>query len=87
MNDRFDAWTKSLVQHDRRGLLQTAAVGALGLLGFTAVRDGVLAKQCNNNKDCPKGNPRCRGGKCVQCAKNSDCNKNQKCKHNKCRKK
>ena len=55
MNDRFDTWTKQLgTQRDRRGLLSTAAVGALGLLGLSGLGNDALAKkQCKNNK-CKK---------------------------------
>ena len=82
--DRFDGLARRLSQR-RRNLLQTAVIGAVGLLGL-AVGDEALAKQCDNNKDCPNGNPRCKAGKCVQCKKNSDCNQNQVCKNNKCKK-
>ena len=60
MSDRFDAWTKQLgAQRDRRGLLSTAAAGALGLLGLSGLSDDALAKKkCKNNKDC------CGGFKC-----------------------
>jgi hypothetical protein len=88
MNDRFDAWTKQLgAQRDRRGLLTTAAGGALGLLGLSGLGDDALAKKkCKKNKDCNDGK-KCKGGKCVQCTKNKDCKNNQKCKNNKCKKK
>ncbi len=83
--DRFDGLARRLGQR-RRTLLQTAAIGAVGLLGLAAVGEEALAKQCDNNKDCPKGNPRCKAGKCVQCKQNGDCNQNQVCKNNKCKK-
>ena len=83
--NRFDALSRTVgAQADRRGLLKAAAVGGLGLLGLAVGRDAALAKQCNNNNQCPKGNPRCVGGKCKQCKKNGDCNNNQECKNNKC---
>jgi hypothetical protein len=83
--DRFDGLTRRLSQR-RRNLLQIAAIGAVGMLGLASVSDEALAKQCDNNKDCPKGNPRCKAGKCVQCKQNGDCNQNQVCKNNKCKK-
>lgn len=82
--NRFDGLTKRLGQ--RRNLLQIAVIGAAGMLGLAAVGDEALAKQCDNNKDCPKGNPRCKAGKCVQCKQNGDCNQNQVCKNNTCKK-
>jgi hypothetical protein len=85
MNDRFDTWTKHLgAQQDRRGLLKTAAVGAMGLLGVAALSDDALAKKCNNNNDC-NGKDKCKGGKCVECKNNGNCKKNEKCKQGKCR--
>jgi len=83
--DRFDGLTRHLSQR-RRNLLQIAAIGAMGMLGLAAFGDEALAKQCDTNKDCPKGNPRCKGGKCVQCKQNGDCNQNQVCKNNTCKK-
>ena len=88
MNERFDAWTRELgAQQDRRGVLKTATIGALGLLGLSGLRDDALAKKkCKKNKDCNDGK-KCKGGKCVQCTKNKDCKNKQKCKNNKCKKK
>ena len=83
--DHFDGLTRRLSQR-RRNVLQLAVIGAVGMLGLAAVGDEALAKQCDNNKDCPKGNPRCKAGKCVQCKKNGDCNQNQVCKNDKCKK-
>jgi hypothetical protein len=87
MHERFDDWTKELgAQHDRRGVLKTATLGALGLLGLGGLRQDALAKKCKKNKDC-NNKKKCHGGKCVQCTKNSDCKKKQKCKNHKCKKK
>ena len=87
--NRFDAISRTVgAQQDRRGLLKTAAVGGLGLLGLSAGHDVALAKKCKNNGDC-KNDQICKNKKCknVQCKNSGDCGKNQKCKNNKCKKK
>jgi hypothetical protein len=71
MTDRFDTWTKDLArQQDRRGLLKSAAVGGLGLLGLAAVGDGVRAQNKNNNNNNNGNN------ECTQCKR--QCHRNNK---------
>jgi hypothetical protein len=83
---RFDTITRALATTSlRRGVVKSAAVGALGLIGLSALREA-SAVGCMNNSDC--------GGKrvcndrniCVRCVHNSDCKKGKKCnkKKDKC---
>jgi hypothetical protein len=92
--NRFDTLARAVgAQTGRRGLLKTAAVGSLGLLGLTTGLDEALAKKknknkCKNNGEC-KNDQICKNKKCknVQCKNSGDCGKNKKCKNNKCKKK
>jgi Cys-rich repeat protein len=81
--NRFDAITRVVGSSpDRRGLLKTAAGGALGLVGLSALAEGALAK-CKNDNDCKNGDV-CDHNKCVECAKNKDCKNGKRCANNKC---
>ncbi len=87
--NRFDTFSRAVgAQTGRRGLLKTAAVGGLGLLGLAVAGDEALARKCKNNGDC-KNDQICKNKKCknVQCKNSGDCGKNKKCKNNKCKKK
>jgi hypothetical protein len=95
--NRFDAIARVVGSSaDRRSLLKTAAGGALGLVGLSALTAGTLAddvvtegkkKDCKKDKDCKNGDVCKNKKKCVECIKNKDCKNNQKCKNNKCEKK
>jgi hypothetical protein len=81
--NRFDAIARVVgTSSDRRGLLKTAAGGALGLVGLSALSEGALAK-CKKDKDC-KGDDVCDNNKCVECKKNKDCKGSEGCEKNKC---
>src|SRR3954471_3798187 len=89
---RFDTITRALATTSlRRGVVKSAAGGALGLVGLSALREvaaqGVTAQVgCNNNDDC--GDRRVCNNRniCVRCVHNSDCKKGKKCnkKKDKC---
>jgi hypothetical protein len=73
MNERFDAFTRRLGNHeDRRGLLQAVAGGTLGLLGLGLVTEEALGKSCKKNKDCPDGK-KCRHKKRGKKGKKGHC--------------
>jgi hypothetical protein len=85
--NRFDAIARVVgTAPDRRDLLKAATGGALGLVGLSALSDGVLARDCNKDKDC-KGDDVCdkKKNKCVECNRNKDCKNDEKCKHHKCK--
>jgi hypothetical protein len=94
--NRFDALARVVGSSaDRRGLLKAAAGSALGLVGLSALANGVMAadvvaeaKNCHKDKNC-KGDDVCdkKKNKCVECNNNKDCKNNQKCKKNKCKNK
>jgi hypothetical protein len=94
--NRFDTIARVVGSSaDRRDLLKTAAGSALGLVGFSALANEVMAddvvieaKNCHKDKNC-KGDDVCdkKKNKCVECNNNKDCKNNQKCKKNKCKNK
>jgi hypothetical protein len=96
---RFDAIARVVGSSaDRRGLFKAAAGSALGLVGLSALANGVMAddvvievRSCNEDKDC-KGDDVCekrrnKENKCVECNNNKDCKNNQKCKKHQCKNK
>ena len=94
--NRFDALARIVGSSaDRRGLFKAAAGSALGLVGLSALANGVMAddvvieaKNCHKDKNC-KGDDVCdkKKNKCVECNKSKDCKNNQKCKSHKCKNK
>jgi hypothetical protein len=96
--NRFDTIARAVGSSaDRRGLFK-AAGSAFGLVGLSALANGVMAddvvievRSCNEDKDC-KGDDVCekrrnKENKCVECNNNKDCKNNQKCKKHKCKNK
>src|SRR4051812_20717285 len=79
---RFDDMTRVLGQQSgRRSMFKAAAGGVLGLVGLSALSDGVLAK-CKNNSDCK--DQFCVNKKCVECKSDQNCSNGFTCNQNKC---
>ena len=85
LDDRqFDDMTRVLGrQSGRRGMLKAAAGGVLGLVGLSALTDGVMARKCKNDKDCPSSKV-CHNKNCVECKSDRNCSGGSMWKKNKC---
>jgi hypothetical protein len=94
---RFDSLTRQIgEQTDRRGMIKTAAGGALALLGVGALGRAALAddveaegkgfenQNCKKNKNCKRGLYCDLSGRPGICKYNKKCGgkKNDACKHN-----
>src|SRR3954468_13440328 len=84
---RFDTITRALATTSlRRGVVKSAAGGALGLIGLSALREASAQVGCKTNADCSNRNVCNDRNICVRCVHNSDCKKGKKCnkKKDKC---